>query len=62
VEIARKETTAPKCKGGNCEKRKLWHSIAGGGKYGTSLYGQPKELLVRLYIKTNKNLRFSRNM
>jgi len=47
VEIARKETTAPKCRAGNCEKRKLWHNVAGGGKCGTGLYGQPKEHLVR---------------
>jgi len=29
VEIARKETTAPKCSDRNCEKRKLWHNVAG---------------------------------
>ena len=46
TENARHETTAQsKCRGGNCEKRKLWHNVAGGGKCGTSLYGQRKEHL-----------------
>jgi len=31
VDIARKESVAQKCKGGSCEKRKQWHSVAGGG-------------------------------
>jgi len=31
VEIARKESAAQKCKGGNCEKQKQWHNVAGGG-------------------------------
>ena len=43
AEIARKETAAPKCRGGNCEKRKLWHNVVGGGKCGTRLHGQPKD-------------------
>ena len=29
MEIARKETMAPKCRGGNCEKRKQRHNVAG---------------------------------
>jgi len=37
-----KQRHSQKCRDGNCEKRKLWHSVAGGGKCGTSLYGQPK--------------------
>jgi len=45
VEIARKETKAPKCRGGNCEKRKLWHIVAAGRKCFTSLYGKLKEHL-----------------
>jgi len=48
VEIARKETTAPTCRDGNCDKRKLWQNIAGVGKCGTSQYRQLKEHLVRI--------------
>ena len=25
----RKESAAPKCRGGNCEKWKLWHNVVG---------------------------------
>ena len=46
--IARKETAAPKCMGGNWEKRKQRHNVAGVGKCRTGLYGQPKEHFVRL--------------
>jgi len=43
-----KQRHSQKWRGENCEKRKLWYNVAGDGKCGTSLYGQPKEHLVRL--------------
>jgi len=47
----------PKCRGGDCEKRKQRHKVAGGGKSETRIFGKAeygKPLIVK-YMQTRTN-------